>query len=160
MQNRLISRGVRTVALLEAGKAAIVVVAGLGLLSLIHRDLHALATHLVAGLHLNPAKKYPRIFIDAVDQLTDARLWMLAGLALLYALFRGIEAYGLWKERAWAEWFALVTGAIYLPFEIYELSRGVNAFKVAALVVNLAIVAWLAYVLYRTRQEKSNADAK
>lgn len=154
MSSRLISRGVRTVALLEAGKAAIVIVAGLGLLSLIHRDLHAIATHLIASLHLNPAKKYPRIFIDAADQLTDARLWALAGLALLYALFRGIEAYGLWKERAWAEWFAFVTGAIYLPFEIYELLQGVNGFKIAAIAVNLAIVAWLAYVLYCTRRER------
>src|SRR5689334_8123103 len=159
MSHRLISRGVRTVALLEAGKAAIVIVAGLGLLSLLHRDLHSIATHLVATLHLNPAKKYPRIFIDAADQLTDARLWMLAGLALLYAVFRGIEAYGLWRERTWAEWFALVTGGIYLPFEFYELSKGVNGFKVAAVVVNLAIVAWLAYVLYRTRQEKYRGKA-
>jgi len=160
MSNRLISRGIKTVALLEAGKAAVVVVAGLGILSLIHRDLHAIATHLVAGLHLNPAKKYPRIFIDAADKLTDARLWTLAGLAMIYALCRGIEAYGLWRERAWAEWFALVTGAIYLPFEIYELYQGVNGFKVVAVIVNLVIVAWLTFVLIHSRRETFGGQAK
>lgn len=43
---------------------------------------------------MNPAKKYPRIFLDAASNVGDAQLWMLAALALAYAVLRGTEAYG------------------------------------------------------------------
>lgn len=77
---------IRAVALFEAAKGALVLAAGLGALSLIHHDVQHMAEQLLSHQHLNPAKPYPRIFIDAAVRLTDARLWLLAGLAALYAL--------------------------------------------------------------------------
>ena len=62
---------------------------------------------------------------------------------VLYALVRFIEAYGLWRARLWAEWLAAASGAIYVPFELYELSRGVSWIKLAALAANLAVVAFM-----------------
>lgn len=32
---------------------------------------------------------------------------------------------------------------IFVPYEVYELTRGISALKVLALVINLAIVAYL-----------------
>src|SRR5580765_6976102 len=93
------AQGLRVVALFEGAKGLLVLAAGFGLLSLVHRDVHELAARLIERMHLNPASRYPRIFIDAADRLTDARLWMLAGMALTYAICRGAEAYGLWRER-------------------------------------------------------------
>jgi len=149
MSNSRFSLGVRAVALVEAAKAALVLLAGFGLLALIHHDVEALAAKLIARLHLNAANRFPRIFIDAASRLTDARLWFLASMALVYAIVRSIEAYGLWRERAWAEWFALVTGGIYLPIEIYELLHGVTGVKIGAVIVNLAVVAYMGLVLKR-----------
>ncbi len=51
---------------------------------------------------------------------------------MVYSGARSVEAYGLWFERRWAEWFALISGAIYLPVEIYELRRHVTEIKIAA----------------------------
>lgn len=149
--HRIIARGVRAVALVEAAKAALVLLAGLGLLALIHRDVHALAEKVLEHMHLNPARRYPRIFIDAANNLTDSRLRMLASLAFLYATFRAIEAYGLWRERAWAEWFALVTSAIYLPIEGHELFLGFTWLKIAALLINIGIVVYMGYALRARR---------
>ena len=146
-----ISRGVRAVALVEAAKAVIVLLAGFGILTLIHRDVHAFAAQLVERLHLNPSNKYPRIFVDAADQLNDARLWLLAALAMTYAMLRAVEAYGLWRGRAWAEWIALLTGAMYLPAELYELTRGVTWIKAAAIVINIGVVVYMAYALRRSK---------
>lgn len=145
--------GVRAVALVEAAKAALVLLAGFGLLTLIHRDVQAVAEHLVRVSHLNPASKYPRIFIEAADNVTDARLWFFAGLAALYAGVRAVEAYGLWRERRWAEWFALASGGIYLPVEIYELVRRPSWLKVAILVTNAAVVAYMAYALRHSAEQ-------
>jgi uncharacterized membrane protein (DUF2068 family) len=141
--------GVRTVAAFEAAKGVVVLLAGFGLLGLIHRDVQTAAEHFVERLHLNPARHYPHIFIDAASQATDARLWMLAWLAFCYATLRLVEAYGLSRERRWAQWFALISGGVYLPLEVVELALGVTVFKALALVVNAGIVGYMAYVLRR-----------
>jgi uncharacterized membrane protein (DUF2068 family) len=138
---------VRTIAVFEAAKGALVLLAGLGLLSLINRDVQDIAERLVRHSHLNPASHYPRIFLDASSRVTNSHLWMLAGAAAVYAVVRFVEAYGLWFERRWAEWFALVAGAIYVPVEIYELIHRATWVKAAVLTTNLAIVAYMAYVL-------------
>jgi uncharacterized membrane protein (DUF2068 family) len=113
--------GLRTVAILEGMKGLVVLGAGLGLLSLIHRDVQGLADKVVQHFHLNPASRYPHIFLEAATKVTDTGLWLLAMTALLYALARFVEAYGLWYRRRWAQWFAIVTSALYLPIESYEL---------------------------------------
>ena len=151
--------GIRAIAIFEAAKGGLVLAAGLGLLGLVHRDVEELAERLVRFSHLNPASKYPHIFIDAAASVTDARLWMLAGGAGLYAIVRLVEAYGLWKGRAWAEWLALVGGGLYVPVEIYHVWHRFTWFKVALLGANLAVVACMIYALrHRTEQERELAD--
>ena len=107
-----IFRTMRAIAVFEGAKGAVVLLAGLGLLSLIHRDLQAVAEQAVEHLHLNPASRFPRIFIDAASRLSDTRVVLLAVGAAAYSAVRLIEAYGLWFERRWAEWFAAAAGAI------------------------------------------------
>ena len=64
--------GLRTVAILEGMKGFVVLGAGLGLLSLIHRDVQGLADEVVQHFHLNPTSRYPHIFLDAAANVTDA----------------------------------------------------------------------------------------
>jgi uncharacterized membrane protein (DUF2068 family) len=82
-----------------------------------------------------------------MQHLTDARLHFMVFLAALYALMRYVEAYGLWFQKRWAEWFALVSGGVYLPIELYELSKGVTPLKAGLLGANLIIVIFMAAVL-------------
>jgi uncharacterized membrane protein (DUF2068 family) len=144
-----LARTVRAVALFEGAKGALVFLAGFSALSLIHHDVQRLAEQLVAHLHLNPASRYPRIFIEASAHLTDARLWLLAILAAAYGLVRFVEAYGLWRGKRWAEWFAAVSGAIYIPFEFYELFKGAIWLSLGALLANVFIVGVMIDVLLR-----------
>ena len=95
-------RGIRIVALLEAAKGAVVILAGFGLMALVHRDVQAVAEDVVRHLHINPARHLPHIFLDAAAAATDARLWAMALAAMLYAIIRFAEAYGLWREQLWA----------------------------------------------------------
>lgn len=139
------------VALFEGAKGALVLLVGFGLLALIHRDLHAAAEQLVLHFHINPASHYPRIFIDLSDRLTDMKLWAVALGALFYAVIRFAEAYGLWKQRAWAEWFGLLSGGMYIPIELYEVLQGLTWPKVTVLVVNGVVVAYLLVVVTRSK---------
>jgi len=86
------SRGVRIVAAVEAAKGALVLVAGLGLFELLHRDVQAIAERIVEHFHLNPASRTPRILLDAAGALTDERLAVLAMGAIAYSTARFIEA--------------------------------------------------------------------
>lgn len=125
-------RGLRAVALLEAAKGITVLIAGFGLLGFLDRDNEALAVQIVQHLHLNPAKGYPQIFIQAMAELTDTHLWILAGLAATYAAIRFVEAWGLWRDKRWAEWFGTLSGAIYIPIEIYKLAERVTWLRAGA----------------------------
>ena len=141
-----IAAGVRAVAFFEALKGTLVLIAGFGLLALVHRDLEDLAERLVRHSHLDPASHYPRVFVEAAAHTSDSRLRTLAGLAFAYSCVRFVEAYGLWKMRAWAEWFAIISGCLYLPVELYELISRPTLIRAGVLVVNALIVAYLLYV--------------
>lgn len=149
------SGALRTVALIEAAKGSIVLLAGLGALSFIHHDLQHFVERLVRHLHLNPASHTPRIFLEFAEKATDARLGMLAAFAAAYALVRFVEAYGLWHEKRWAEWFAAVSGGIYIPFEILNLFHGHLWFSLTALAINLVVVGLMVNALYRGRRMTS-----
>jgi uncharacterized membrane protein (DUF2068 family) len=153
-------KGLRLVALLEATKGIIVLGVGFGLIALLGRDAEKFAEHLVHRLHLNPAHHYPHIFIAAMADVTNSQLVALAGLAALYSTVRFVEAYGLWRERRWAEWLAALSGAIYVPLEIFELLQHVTWLRVTALVLNLAIVGYMAWLLTeRRRLARSTGNA-
>ena len=139
------SRGVRAVAIFEALKRLIVLFAGFGLFAVMHRDIQAIAERLVEHSHLNPAHHYPKIFLDAVSHVNDSQLRFLAALAFLYAGLRLVEAYGLWRMKTWAEWYAVVTGGIYVPIEVYRLFRHATFLGIAVLLVNTFIVGFVAY---------------
>ena len=82
----------------------------------------------------------------SANRVTDQKLWTFAGVALVYSILRFVEAYGLWKARAWAEWIALISGAIYLPFEVVELIRRLTVFHLSLLIANLAVVLYMVYL--------------
>jgi uncharacterized membrane protein (DUF2068 family) len=151
--------------LFEALKGLIVLTAGFGLIALLGRDAAHVAEHLVQRLHLNPAHHYPHIFITALADVNNTQLLGLAALAALYSAVRFVEAFGLWFQRRWAEWLAALSGAIYVPLELYELAQQVTWLRVGALALNLAIVAYMVWLLTERRRlnhatdENSAADS-
>ncbi len=152
------TRAVRIIAFVEAAKGLIVLLAATGILAFIHADWHELAARLVRLSHLNPASKYPQIFLDAVSHLQQPRLLWLAAGAAAYSALRFIEAYGLFRERAWAEWLALVASGIFIPAEIVEVLRRPSLLSVGVLLVNVAIVAVMAHALWRRRRSRLKAE--
>ena len=157
MTSPRLHESIRAIAVFEAVKGALVLAAGFGLLSLLHKDAHRIACEFLSRLHLNPAQKYQKIFIDLADNITDSRLWFFAGLALIYSAFRFVEGYGLWKEKVWGEWLAVISGTIYLPIEIYEVCFKVSFVNVFALVANIVVVGVIAYVLIQKKQPQDKS---
>jgi len=133
----------RTVAVFEASKGILVLLLGLGLLRLMHKNLDEFAEQLIHFLHASPGGRLSNLFVNAANHTTDKSLWALAGAAVIYAMVRFAEAFGLWNDREWAEWFALLSGAMYLPWEMYSLMRHPHPIKWVILLANLAIVLYM-----------------
>jgi len=149
----------RAVAFVEFAKGIFVVLMGICALALVHKDVWLLAESLLALLHVNTDRHSAQLFLDFADSLTDARLWAAAYTAFAYAALRFTEAYGLWRERTWAEWVAFVSGSLLLPLEVRELMRGVTLVRCTLLLVNLAIVIYMLYVILANRRERRTADS-
>lgn len=151
--------GLRVVAIIELGKGLLVLLTGLALLALIGRDSQTMATRLIVWLHLNPAHELPRIVIEAAAHMTDRRIGFFAGCSVAYALVRLIEAYGLWHARPWAEWLAVISGGLYIPLELHALAEpGQRWPKAIALIINLAVVAYLLKAMQRQRLNRAVAN--
>ncbi len=138
------SSAIRAIALFEAAKGLLVLLAGTGMFLMVHRDVQAVAERLVSHLHLDPASRYPRIFLKIASEASPGRLRLLAFGALVYAVVRIAEAIGLWHDRSWAEWLGVVTGSIYLPFELAAVVRHPGTDTMVTLGVNLVVVLVLA----------------
>jgi len=149
-------RVLRTVAGFEFCKGLSVVLMGVCALVLVHKDVWLIAESILALLHINTDRRFAQMFLDFADSITDARLWAAARIAFAYAVLRFTEAYGLWKERTWAEWVAFVSGFLLLPLEIRELMRGVTFLRFAVLIGNLAIIFYMLYVILANRRERRN----
>lgn len=139
----------RTVAALEAAKGIAVLLLGFGLLSLLHKDVEEAAERLLLHVHLGADQRLSRAFLRLASQLTDQRLWGIFFGALAYSTVRFVEAWGLWWRRVWAEWFALLSGALYVPFELIKVVERPNIWHAALLAGNISIVLYLAYVRLR-----------
>jgi uncharacterized membrane protein (DUF2068 family) len=136
-------KGVRTVATVEFLKGFVVVLAGLGIFSMRHKDIWGVAESFLEFVHANPHHHFVGVFIDLVYRISDVRLWKLALVAAVYATLRFVEAYGLWYLRAWAEWMTIASGAIYIPFEVADLLRHPDWIRLLIIAINVGIVLYI-----------------
>ena len=143
----------------EALKGIVALAAGLGFLSLLHQDLHHIAVSLIGHIGLDPGGHYPVIILNDVDKLLAANRVSLILAVSAYVLVRFLEAYGLWNERPWGEWLGALSGALYIPFELRHLIHGPTLATAAVVVVNIAVVGFLAWQLWRRGLSRATRDA-
>ncbi len=148
-------KGVRAIAIFEAVKGCLGIIVGIGLIALMRRDLTVFAENLIDALHFDPAGNFAQKFIENVSKINETNIFLVIGICVLYVLVRFVEAYGLWFLRPWAEWFAIAAGAIYVPFEVYELVKKPTFVRAGILVFNLALIAYL----YHFRKEQKHEEA-
>ena len=116
---------------------------------MMHRsDLGDVVEDLVFKLHLNPNSRLPWYLIDKAYDIKSRNIYLFIGILFGYSLVRFAEGYGLWHERVWAEYFALLSGAAYIPFEIYEIIHRPMWIKWVILLINIGIVLYMAYIRF------------
>lgn len=98
---------------------------------------------ILSQLGLNVADSKTLHLLDDVFTLSPAMITWIGVGVLAYAVAELIEGTGLWVMQRWGEYFSVVVTSALIPVEIYELTDRVTAFKLAALIINVAAVVWL-----------------
>lgn len=119
-----------------------------------------LLTCVAIGLFLT-SKKYDSLFTFAEEyMMTGKREIIKAGLkqvlsisitkmqfgalvALVYAAVNGIEAIGLWYQKAWATILVVGIVGLTIPIEIYEIIEKASIVKFGVFAINIAMFVYL-----------------
>ena len=147
--------GLRTIALFEGAKGVLAFAAACGLLSLRHTDLHAVTDAFLLRHGFDPEQHYTRLFIESVASATNHHAGQVAVFGFAYAAVRFAESYGLWWGKHWAEWFAAISAAIYLPWEFMQFARHPRLFTAGVIVFNLALIFYLGRLLVQQRASRA-----
>ena len=139
----------RLIALFKFCKAALLVVVGLGALELLDPEMAARAQRWLAALASSNDRHAVQYVIALVGGLSPGRLEALGVGAFLYAVLFTVEGMGLWRGKRWAEYLTVLATLSLVPLELFELIRAVTPARVAALVVNFAVVAYLIWRISR-----------
>jgi len=139
------SRLLRLIALFKLVKAALLIAVGVGALNLLHKDVAGAVEQWVELLRLDPNNHYIDFVLEKASNLTPDKIKQLGLGSMIYAGLFLTEGIGLWLEKRWAEWLTVVITSSLIPIEIYEIYRHPTAIKIAVLLINIAIVAYLLY---------------
>jgi uncharacterized membrane protein (DUF2068 family) len=71
-----------------------------------------------------------------------------------------VEGWALLRGRWWGPWLVVVATGSLLPFEFVALARRPHVSRAALVVVNAAIVAYLARKALRERRERDRATSR
>ena len=132
----------------RVAKAVVLVALGIGLIVAGERGwITQWATLAQEQLNLDSdANVLEQIFFRLLKLITGLSHGSLLVIgAFAYALLEGTEGVGLAMRRRWAEYLTVFATAALIPFEAYEVIHKVTLFRVGALLLNLAVVGYLAY---------------
>ena len=135
-------------------KALLLIVAGIGAIKLLHKDLASTAMHWVQVLRVDPENRYIHGVLVRIFRVTPKQLRELSVGTFIYAGLFLTEGFGLLLRKHWAEYFTIITTGLFIPLEIYELARHFTVTKLVVTVINVLIV-WYLVLRVRSRSKRS-----
>ncbi len=124
---------------------------GLGALQLLQPGVAARAQQWVTALATSSDRRIVQRLIALAGGLSPGRLEALGIGAFLYAGLFATEGVGLWLGKRWAEYLTVIATLTFVPVAVFELTRRVSPARLAALFLNLVVVAYLARRLLSRR---------
>lgn len=140
-----------TIALFKLAKGLLLFAVGVGTLKLLHHDAAEIISGWVNFLRVDPDNRFIHGILTRVLKLTPRQLEAASVGTFIYAGLLLTEGVGLLLRKRWAEYFTIVTTAGLIPLELYELSKHITIAKIAILIINAAIVAYLVTRVRRNR---------
>lgn len=149
--------GLRLIALIKLGKAALLLATSYGLYKMLNP---VLVDHLHEWLNSLTDTFERRLLergLDWLDELGTTRIHGILVVTSLYTTILMTEGVGLWLRQIWAEWLTVLASASLIPFELWHLFYG-NSHNplavMAATTLNVIIVIYLARQLQQNYQQR------
>jgi uncharacterized membrane protein (DUF2068 family) len=144
-------RGLMAIGLFKLGKAILFFFLGMGAIHLLHKDLGDEVMRIATALKFDPESKLVTLLLDKVDLIDAHRLKQISLATFGYSLLALTEGIGLMLEKVWAEYLTLSLTISFLPWELFELTRHANWFRLSLLLINLAVLAYLVWLLRKKK---------
>ncbi len=151
------SKSLKTIACLKILRGSIAITIGVSLFLVYWRsEAFSWLDHpILGGIASNDP--FLQMVFAWLGSFNQAQILSIAVLACLMGALRWVEAGGIWFNQSWAQWLAVFSGFIYIPFEVNELIHRFSWLMVVILFINTLIVAYLLYVLYKKSLAKLSA---
>ncbi|HEY4008791.1 MAG TPA: DUF2127 domain-containing protein [Acidobacteriaceae bacterium] len=149
-------RGLLLIGLFKLSKAALSVALGVGALKLLHRDIASVVLRVTDVLRIDPENRLVGLLLNKAVRLDPTELRRFSLITFTYAALCLVEGTGLMLEKRWAEYFTVTLTALALPWECFELHKEFTIPRIVLLLVNLAVFAYLVWLLRRERRRETS----
>lgn len=151
------NKGLVLIAVYKLLFALVFIAVGVGALRLVGKDVGDILYRIASDLRFNPEGRFVNFVLDRASLLNDPMLRRIGFGAFCYAAIGIAEAIGLYLEKAWGEYLTLIITASFLPWEIVEIARRQTAPRIALLVLNVAVLIYLAMVVWERQRGAKEA---
>lgn len=145
------SRGLWLIAAFKLLKGLGLLILGIGVLNLLHKDVAAEVERWINLLRFDPQNHLIQKLLTKLGMVDDRKLKELSIGTFFYSGLLLTEGIGLALRQRWAEYVTIVTTASLLPLEIYEITKRVSTGRIVLLLINIAVVVYLVIEVRRTR---------
>jgi uncharacterized membrane protein (DUF2068 family) len=135
--------GILLIGIFKLVKGLLLVAVGVGALKLLHRDVETTVTHWIEILRVDPDNRFLHKLLAKVFSVSPRQLKELSIGTFFYASLLLTEGVGLLMRQHWAEYFTVITTAVFIPLELYEIAHRLTFTRVGVLALNVAIVWYL-----------------
>jgi uncharacterized membrane protein (DUF2068 family) len=151
--------GFRVIGIYKLVTGVLALIAGLAFVRFMGRDPALALEQWTAHLGLDRNNPLIHRLISALTGIDRSRLRAMEAGTFFFAALRLVEGVGLFLERDWAGYLVVIATSSLIPFEIYEIVQKQSLPRIAILIVNLGIVAYLIIQLRKHHAARAKAAA-
>jgi uncharacterized membrane protein (DUF2068 family) len=148
------SRGIQLIAAFKLLKGLVLLAVAIGAIKLLHKDMAFEFERWADIFRVDPNNFYIHRLLERFLSLDDRKLKQLSVGTFFYSALLLTEGTGLLLGKRWAEFFTIIATSSFIPLEVYELTKRVSWPRLVVLLLNLAVVAYLAIELRRKRKNR------
>ena len=141
--------GLFIIGFLKLGKGLLVLAFGISVLKLVNKDIDAVFYEIISKLHIDAENRFIQKVLAHLSLISNHTLEAIGAVSIVFATLLLIEGFGLVFERLWAEYLTVAETAIFIPFELFEITRHCTITRVSILLINIAIVLYLLITILR-----------
>lgn len=108
--------------------------------------------HWLDAMQIDEGSRWARRVLSKMSGVSSEKLGELGVGSFVYAALFSIEGVGLWLEKRWAEWFTIGITISFIPLELYEIGKEPTAPRIVTLILNVAVLVYLALRVRRERK--------